>query len=202
MNSGPAPTDALDAPGDAADAARRTLRAELLAGRRAFCASPDAAAANDALSAALRSVIAPLEPQCLGLYWPLPGEFNAVAALVADPAAGRSALCLPFARKQPPRMEYRRWDGAAPTVVDECGIGASEGEVVVPDVVVVPCLGFTAEGLRLGYGGGYYDRWLAVHPQVTAIGVAWSEGRIDAGRFTAGAHDVPLMLVVTEHGVA
>ena len=63
-------------------------------------------------------------------------------------------------------MEFRRWDGGAPALADECGIGSSDGAVVVPDVLVVPCVGFTDAGHRLGYGGGYYDRWLAAHRDV------------------------------------
>jgi 5,10-methenyltetrahydrofolate synthetase len=98
-------------------------------------------------------------------------------------------------------MEYRAWNGAAPTIVDECGIPASAGAPVVPDVVLVPCVGFTADGYRLGYGGGYFDRWLAAHPDVTAVGIAWSGSRIDAATLEVQPHDQALTLIVTEHGV-
>jgi 5-formyltetrahydrofolate cyclo-ligase len=98
-------------------------------------------------------------------------------------------------------MHYRRWDGRAPTIRDECGIPSSDGEVVVPDVVIVPCVGFTDDGFRLGYGGGYFDRWLAAHRGVTAVGVAWSLGRLGPDEFHPGPQDLPLSLIVTEHGV-
>jgi len=97
-------------------------------------------------------------------------------------------------------MEFRRWDGAAPSLADECGIGSAEGDVVVPDVLLVPCVGFTEAGHRLGYGGGYYDRWLAAHRDATAVGVAWAFSRIDIATFAAQAHDIALTLVVTEQG--
>ena len=84
---------------------------------------------------------------------------------------------------------------------DECGILSCDGATVVPDVVLVPCVGFTAEGYRLGYGGGYFDRWLARNPGVTTVGVAWSNAEIMPGAFESQAHDQPLTLVVTEHGV-
>jgi 5-formyltetrahydrofolate cyclo-ligase len=64
----------------------------------------------------------------------------------------------------------------------------------------VPCVGYTADGFRLGYGGGYFDRWLALHPDVCAIGVAWSAARLDAGQLAPLPHDVPLALIVTERG--
>ncbi len=98
-------------------------------------------------------------------------------------------------------MDFRRWGGAAPTLLDECGIGSADGAVVVPDVVVVPCVGFTAAGHRLGHGGGYYDRWLAANGQVVAVGVAWSFAEIELAAFAPQPHDVPLAFVVTEAGV-
>jgi 5,10-methenyltetrahydrofolate synthetase len=67
-------------------------------------------------------------------------------------------------------------------------------------VLVVPCVGFTDAGHRLGYGGGYYDQWLAAHRDVTTVGVAWSFARIDGPAFAAQPHDIALTLVVTEQG--
>ncbi|MEO5883390.1 MAG: 5-formyltetrahydrofolate cyclo-ligase [Caldimonas sp.] len=190
-----------DAPLDPARAARRALRQRLLAERAAFPASPAAAAGEAALAAALRQVLVALEPECLGLYWAFRSEFNAAAALAADARIADLPLALPYARREPKALEFRRWDGSAPSLADECGIGSCDGAVVVPDVVVVPCVGFTDAGHRLGYGGGYYDRWLAAHRAATAIGVAWSFARIDLASFAARPHDVPLTLVVTEQGV-
>ena len=71
----------------------------------------------------------------------------------------------------------------------------------MPDVVLAPCVGYTASGYRLGYGGGYFDRWLAAHPHVTAVGVAWALGEIAEAQLAPAPHDMPLMLVVTERGV-
>jgi len=186
---------------DADLAARGSLRRRLLAEREAFAASPGAAAADAALAGHLRAALAPLEPACLGVYWPLRSEFNAVAALGADAGLDKVARALPYARRAPRSLEFRRWNGAAPTLVDECSIASSDGEPVVPDVVVVPCVGFTALGHRLGYGGGYYDGWLAAHRHVVAVGVAWAFAEIDVAAFAARPHDVPLAIVVTERGV-
>ena len=179
---------------------RRALRRQLLARRDAFVASPAHAAAAAALADALAALDAELEPACLGLYCPLRSESNAAAMLAADARTTDISLALPYARRGPVTMEFRRWDGAAPTIADECGIGSSAGPAVLPDVVVVPCVGFTADGHRLGYGGGYYDRWLADHPEVTAIGLAWSFAEIDAATFAARPHDIPLASIVTERG--
>ena len=180
---------------------RKALRARLLADRDAFVASAAFAAAGIALSSHLRAALAPLEPACLGLYWAMRSEFNAAAALAADAGFDKVERALPYARRSPRAMEFRRWDGVAPTAVDECGIGTATGAPIGPDIVVVPCVGFTAAGHRLGYGGGYYDRWLAAHSHVVAIGVAWSFAQVDLDVFAARPHDVPLALIVTEAGV-
>ena len=163
---------------------------------------PAADAAAIAVAHHLSHLLAALAPALLGLYSPQRVEFNAAALVTEDPRFAALPLALPFARRDPPQMHYRRWDRAAPLARDECGIASSDGPEVVPDVVLVPCVGFTTIGFRLGYGGGYFDRWLAQHPHVTAVGVAWSGNAIEADVFDARAHDIALTLIVTEHGVA
>jgi 5,10-methenyltetrahydrofolate synthetase len=185
---------------EAALEARKALRQTLLARRDEFVGGPQGAAADGALAQGLSSILIDLEPELLGVYWPIRSEFNAPAMLAVDTLLATFPLALPFAHKQPVEMHYRRWDGAAPTLRDECGIFTSGGAPAVPDVVLVPCLGFTRGGFRLGYGGGYFDRWLAQHPDVTSVGVAWSIGELDASAFEPKAHDQALTLIVTELG--
>ncbi len=167
--------------------------------------SPEVASAQPQIVRELTQIIDRLEPECLGVYWPMRSEFNA-ATLWHDDKVGTSfsasfSRALPFARREARQMHYRLWDGSPPTLKDECGIAASDGAQVTPDVVLVPCVGFTRSGYRLGYGGGYFDRWLAAHPHVTAVGVAWAVGEVSEAEFAAEPHDRPLTLIVTERGV-
>lgn len=180
---------------------RLLLRQRLRAERELFATSPACVAAQAALARHLAAVLARLEPQCLGLYWAIRSEFNAALALREDAIVGRMPWALPFTRREPREMHFRAWDGTPPRLVDDCRIPASDGAPVLPDVVLVPCVGFTREGFRLGYGGGYFDRFMAAHPQVTAVGVAWSCAEIEREAFAPQPHDQPLMLVVTEQGV-
>jgi 5-formyltetrahydrofolate cyclo-ligase len=180
---------------------RAELRRRLLMERDRFVAGPDHALAETALADCLTGVLHQLEPRCLGLYWPIRSEFNAVAACARDPVIAAADWALPHAVREPPSMHYRHWDRRPPTLVDEAGVPSCEGAPAQPDVVLLPCVGYTAEGFRLGYGAGFFDRWLAVHQGVTAVGVAWSGGLIASGDFVAQPHDAPLMLVVTERGV-
>jgi len=179
---------------------RQALRADLRVIRERFVAD-SGPEASTALAAHLSRVLADLMPECLGLYWPLRSEFNAALACAEDRNLASVALALPFAGKSPVKMHYRAWNRLPPAARDECGIPASDGPPADPDVVLVPCLGYTRSGFRLGYGGGYYDRWLAGHPHVTAVGVAWSACEIDDAELAPQPHDLPLMLIVNERGV-
>jgi 5-formyltetrahydrofolate cyclo-ligase len=188
--------------------ARAALRSNLLARREAFVMSAEAFVMSAAAVAAelaqavhLRRLLTELEPETLGLYWPMRCEFNAHTALGAEIADAGVLMALPYARKKPVEMHYRRWNGTAPTARDECNMATADGAVLVPDVVLVPCVAYTKSGHRLGYGGGYFDRWLAAHPHVTSIGVAWAACEISDAEFAAQSHDQALTLVVTESGV-
>jgi 5-formyltetrahydrofolate cyclo-ligase len=182
-------------------APRQSLRRLLLERREAFVAGPAFTEAVRSLTRHLSNVLVQLEPASLGIYWPHRSEFNAVEALADTPVTTSAVIALPFAQRTPIQMHYRAWDGGPPTTVDECRIPSSTGVPIVPEVVLVPCVGFTAAGLRLGYGGGYFDRWMAKHPGVTAVGVAWGVAEVDEDALRAEAHDQPLTLVVTESGV-
>ena len=66
-------------------------------------------------------------------------------------------------------------------------------------LVIVPMIAFDRKGFRLGYGAGYYDRFLAAHPWMKKIGVAFSCQEVDA--VPADENDIPMDLIVTEKGV-
>jgi 5,10-methenyltetrahydrofolate synthetase len=75
-------------------------------------------------------------------------------------------------------------------------------QALVPEIVLVPTLGFTAQAARLGYGGGYYDRTLAKLSQSGCkpinIGIAWQQGLLtEADAFVPQPHDVILDAIAT-----
>ena len=73
-------------------------------------------------------------------------------------------------------------------------------EVVLPDAAVVPMNGFDEHGYRLGYGGGYFDRTLAVlERRVLAVGVSYEALRLST--IHPQPHDIPMNLIVTERRV-
>lgn len=88
------------------------------------------------------------------------------------------AIALPrFASRNAPMEFARHNDPYGECDLEPGPFGAFQPEAaadtLVPDVLFVPLLGFTPRGERLGQGGGHYDRWLAEHPEVRTIGLAW-----------------------------
>jgi 5-formyltetrahydrofolate cyclo-ligase len=65
-----------------------------------------------------------------------------------------------------------------------------------PEVIVVPAIALAADGHRLGYGAGFYDRALTQHPSAIKIGVAYDfQLLVEVPSFP---HDVAMNLVVTD----
>ncbi len=178
---------------------RRARRAELLAARLAL--SPDAhAQASRAILAHLARRIAPLGPRILGFYWPTRGEFDA-RPFVEGLAAEGVIAALPLTIATEGRLEFDRWrpgDPMSPGAFD-IPVPAAR-DPVIPDMLLVPLLGFDERGYRLGYGAGYYDRTLAaMSPPPRAIGVGFALGRL--ATIFPQAHDRPMDVVITEEGV-
>lgn len=65
------------------------------------------------------------------------------------------------------------------------------------DLVVIPTLGFDLKGNRLGWGGGFYDQFLADQRQALKIGLCYQIGYLPKG-LLAETHDIPLDIVITE----
>ena len=135
----------------------------------------------------------------VGVYHPVGSEAPALGWARWLAENGRSVALPWFADRDAP-MRFRAWDNPwddaqlvpGPWRALQPEDAAPE---VVPDVVLVPLLAFTASGERLGQGGGHYDRWLADHPHASAIGLAW-DCQI-AETLPVEPHDRRLRAVVT-----
>lgn len=73
-----------------------------------------------------------------------------------------------------------------------------ERNVLIPDVVIVPLVGFDESVFRLGYGGGHFDRTLAATtPRPHAIGLGYEDSA--PRTIYPQPHDIPLDVIVREH---
>jgi 5-formyltetrahydrofolate cyclo-ligase len=189
-----------------ADPAETALQDEKRALRRRARAAR-AAAADGAAATVLRdrfvAEVAPAPAAVVSGYWPLGDELDPRPLMAALAGRGhRLALPAIVAAGQP--LIFRAWREGEPLI--PAGFGTREpgpeAGVLRPDLLLVPLLAFDAQGFRLGYGGGFYDRSLAIlraAGDILAVGLAYAAQQVAA--VPREPTDQPLDLVVTERGV-
>ena len=139
---------------------RRQKRAELIA-RRVALDSTRRRELNVAISAHIEAGFALLAGMTVGFCWPFKGEFDARFAIRNFRSRG-AAAALPVVVAKAVPLQFRAWWPGAPMTSGVYDIPVPDGTaLVVPDAAIVPMNGFDAQGYRLGYGGGYFDRTLA-----------------------------------------
>jgi 5,10-methenyltetrahydrofolate synthetase len=186
---------------DAVKQFRKAERARLIAAREALDAAT-LAAHRLSIDAHLGRVFAALAGTATGpvaFCWPIRNEYDA-RHFAATLRRGGALTALPVVAGPGQQLAFREWHAGVILETGPLGIPfPAESRLLVPRVLVLPMVGFDAQGYRLGYGGGYFDRTLAaMDPQRVAIGIAYEIARI------ATIHpqhwDVPMDWVVTERG--
>jgi 5-formyltetrahydrofolate cyclo-ligase len=182
------------------EAEKAALRLKAAEARSALSSQDRAAAAQQAVEHFFAEV--PLQRgQAISAYWPIRDELDTRPLLIRLMDDGWR-VCLPVVGGPELPLVFRRWEVGAPLY--PAGMGMLEpGEAApetVPDVVVMPLLGFDRSGTRLGYGGGYYDRTLqAMGTKPLLVGYAFAAQELET--IPHQDHDVPLDMLVTENGV-
>jgi 5-formyltetrahydrofolate cyclo-ligase len=188
-------------------AARRALRARLNALRRQVAPQQRAHSAGCVARNADRFLHLQSGAR-IALYAALPWELDAAPLIALAERRG----CRVFL----PRIDRRRESGAMRFLpkqerwsYNSLGIAEPPGDESLGarwlDVVFVPLVGFDRRGVRLGTGGGFYDRAFAFRnlrrvwhaPRLVGLAYAFQE----VERIEAAAHDVLMDAVVTERGV-
>lgn len=135
-------------------------------------------------------------------YWPIKGEPDLRPLLKELHRAGVT-IALPLVETRAAPLVFRRWTPETRMVRGNWNIPVPppEAEMLTPDITLAPCLGWSGECYRLGWGGGYFDRTLAVlDPPPLAIGIALGAAHLPT--IYPQSHDIPLDLIVTEEGLS
>ena len=116
------------------------------------------------------------------------------------PSETNRICSLPVTREKDLPLQYVRWKPEDPLVEGTYGVAVPEKQepVTMPEALLIPCVGYTRNRFRLGYGGGFFDRTLACHPSTHTIGIAYSCLLTD---FTTEENDIPLACIITENGI-
>lgn len=175
---------------------RKSERSRLIEKRLSTSAAGRADAASG-IAAKLDREIGEFSGRIIGFYWPFRGEPDLRGWAQGKLGAGaRIALPVVISKGQP--LEFRSW---TPGEKLEKGVWnipiPAGGEIVSPDIVIAPLVGFDQAGYRLGYGGGFYDRTLAAmttKPLTIGVGFEFQELPTIFPQW----HDVPMDRLVIE----
>ena len=110
-------------------------------------------------------------------------------------------VCLPVINEKENTMVFKKYHSNEKLSKNKYGIlePASESIELMPSILIVPLVAFSHEGFRLGYGGGYYDRFVEKNLPYTSlitIGLGFSFQRYD--NLPYEEHDQKLNWILTE----
>jgi 5-formyltetrahydrofolate cyclo-ligase len=175
---------------------RKAERQRLIEQRLAVDAEERQARSNR-IASGLDLAIGKVSGRIVSGYWPFRGEPDLRNwAIRVIERGGRIALPVVIRKGWP--LEFRVWAPGDPL---ERGVWnilvPSRGPSVQPDVVIAPVVGFDEANYRLGYGGGFFDRTLAVMPKRPfVIGVGYANSVIRT--IYPQPHDIPMDAIVTD----
>ncbi len=156
--------------------------------------------AREEYSAKLRELLSAYlqtdTPLNIALYAPLPHEVNLLPLLQQYPWHHYAfPRCLP--QRQLVFHHVKNAENELHPEAMEILTPAAELPIIEPqhlDIIIVPGVAFTRHGLRIGYGGGYYDRYLPHCAQAKLISLAFPQQMVE--HIPTEAHDLRIPLVL------
>ena len=93
-------------------------------------------------------------------------------------------------------MDFLSWSTKDPLSINKYGIPEPTSEKIMnPSILLVPLLAFDKNNNRIGYGGGFYDRYIKRNKKIITIGLAYSVQKVN--KIITNEHDMKLNYVVT-----
>jgi len=125
--------------------------------------------------------------------------------LVEDLLASGNRVIVPIIVKADVSLRLSYLEDPSVLVISTFGVPEPIGSEIPAraedvDTIILPMLGFDRKGGRLGYGAGYYDRFLARNPRIRRIGIAFACQEAD--EIPCDENDIHMNLIITEDGVA
>tara|TARA_B100000902_G_C26937792_1_gene729517 strand:- start:202 stop:735 length:534 start_codon:yes stop_codon:yes gene_type:complete len=134
----------------------------------------------------------------VGGYYPYNYEINTIKIL-EKLEKQKYQISLPKIKKNS-QMDFFHWSTKDPLIINKYGIPEPTSEkVLFPDILLVPIVAFDKFLNRVGYGGGFYDRYiekLRKRKKIITIGLAYSFQQVK--EVPINKYDIKLDFVVTE----
>ena len=137
----------------------------------------------------------------VGGYYPVNFEIDDLSIL-QELQKRKIKISLPVIKKNKD-MSFREWSFNKPLVLNFYGIPEPfKSKIVIPDIILVPLVAYDDRNFRIGYGGGYYDRYIekiTKRKKIFTIGLAFSFQKIN--KVPTNKYDKRLDLVITEKNI-
>ena len=110
-------------------------------------------------------------------YYPSDREVD-ILDLLSELSKNKNKVCLPVIKKNY-KMDFKYWNPNEPLCINKFGIlePSKKNATLLPDVILVPLVSYDKNLNRIGYGKGYYDRFLkqlSTKKKILSIGLAFS----------------------------
>ena len=140
-----------------------------------------------------------LKNKKIGAYYPINYEIDCFEILKKLNSIG-CKISLPVIIKKR-EMNFYEWSFNDPLQIGKMGIPEPyKLKKVYPDILFVPLVAFDEYKYRLGYGGGYYDRYIQKIikiKKILTVGMAFSFQKVN--KLPVDAHDKKLDFILTEN---
>lgn len=138
----------------------------------------------------------------LALYYPSNFEIN-ILKILENRYINKSNILLPIVEDNF-QMNFFSWEKNNVLFVNKFGmLEPQKTKIKIPNLIIVPCLAFDSYKNRLGYGKGFYDRYLGKilkkFPTIITVGVAFSFQKYH--KLPNNKNDVKLNYIMTEKGI-
>ena len=139
-----------------------------------------------------------IKVKTLGGYYPYNYEINPISIL-ENLEKKEYTISLPKIKKNS-QMDFYNWSSKDPLCINKFGIPEPiSNKIVYPDVLLVPLVAFDSNLNRIGYGGGFYDRYiqkLKKRKKIITIGLACSFQKVK--KIPTNKHDIKMDFIVTD----
>ena len=135
----------------------------------------------------------------IAIYYPSNYELNTLKLFRLLNKDKRVSTLLPYIKNG--LIKFVKWNFLDTLKVNKFGFldPIRTSKIIKPDLIVVPLLAFDKKKNRLGYGEGYYDKFLRKNRKAMSIGVAFSFQKYN--KITTSSFDVKLKFILTEKGI-